>query len=183
MKFLQPRKSKFSNILFFQNCFLGYKVWKRPIHQFLLTSVTFPVFSSLVFSSWVFSGFNSRMWTFQNRKFRTKTTLFRPNCRVLDKMIDFEKSTRRKKIQMAFFSRLIMIFSLNLIFLLTYLVFVSPHRPFTKVFDNKFDFSITISTDSLFLWIPFPIVRNSEFHKIPKSKNHKIVLSRDFKQK
>ena len=101
---------------------------------------------------------------------------FGPSLSIFYRMLDFEKSTRRKKIQMTFFSRLIMIFSLNLIFLLTYLVFVSLHRPFTKMFDNKFDFSITIFTDSLRFFRFSPIFFEFRFRlsEIPNFKNHKV---------
>ena len=66
------------------------------------------------------------------------------------------------------------IFSKSYFFLLTYLVFVSPHRPFTKMFDNKFDFRSRFPPILFFFEFRF---RLSEIPNFTKFRNPKITKS------
>lgn len=99
-----------------------------------------------------------------------KTTTFWPNFSIFFTKCSISKSRLgERKLKWPFFEVDNDIFSKS--YLLTYLVFVSPHHPFTKMFDNKFDFSRfspTLRFSPIFVEFRFRLSR------IPNFKNHKV---------
>ena len=107
-----------------------------------------------------------------------KTTIFDQIFRFFTKNSISKSRLGERKFKWPFFEVDNDIFSKS--YLLTYLVFVSPHHPFTKMFDNKFDFSITIFTDSLRfspIFFEFSLNSVSDYPKFQISKITKFRVT------